>query len=165
MEYSAFVLDVERPIGTHLLATCRELGVTFVAYSPLGRGLLTEAFSKNETSTDKADLRSAFFPRFQEANRAANVKLVSEFKALADKKGCTTSQLAIAWLVKQGGVIPIPGTRKLQYLEMNWEALQFQLTDEEEADIRRFVEGAEMSGGRGPPNVHPIGVVDTKEEA
>ncbi|KAF7557121.1 hypothetical protein G7Z17_g931 [Cylindrodendrum hubeiense] len=164
MEYSPIVLDVEGPAGTNLLATCRELGVSLVAYSPLGRGLLTETFSNNEVGGDKKDMRQAFFPRFQEANRESNVKLVKHFKALADKKGCTTSQLSLAWLMKQGEeVIPIPGTRKIKYLEENWAALKIHLTDEEEAEIRRLVEATGMVGSRSPL-IHSTALCDTKEE-
>lgn len=164
-EYSAFVLDVEGPIGSNLLATCRELGVALVPYSPLGRGLLTTTFIKDEPVTDKKDLRQLYFPRFQGDNRAANIKLVSQFKSFADRKGCTTSQLALAWLLKQGDdIIPIPGTKKIKYLEENWNALDIHLTDEEEKEIRSFVETADIAGGRLPPE-HMKGIlVDTKEE-
>lgn len=118
-----------------MLATCRELGVALVPYAPLGRGLLTNAFSNNEPVTDKNDLRGVYFPRFQEANRDTNVKLVGQLKSFADKKGCTTSQLAIAWLLKQGNnIIPIPGTKKIKYLEENWGSLDVHLTDDEEKE-------------------------------
>ncbi|KAL6405110.1 putative Aldo-keto reductase yakc [Ilyonectria robusta] len=164
MEYSPIVLDVEGPAGTNMLDTCRELGVSLVAYSPLGRGLLTETFSNNDVGGDKKDMRPAFFPRFQQENRDSNVKLVQDFKALADKKGCTTSQLSLAWLLKQGAeVIPIPGTRKMKYLEENWGALNMQLTDQEEAEIRQLVKGTGMIGHR-LPAVHATDLVDTKEE-
>ncbi|KAH7161089.1 aldo/keto reductase [Dactylonectria macrodidyma] len=164
-EYSPIVLDVEGPEGTNLLDTCRELGVSIVAYSPLGRGLLTETFSNNEVGLDKKDMRPAFFPRFQEQNREANVKLVNDFKALADKKGCTTSQLSLAWLLRQGEeIIPIPGTRKIKYLEDNWACLSFQLTDEEETEVRKLMETSHMVGNR-LPATHATDLVDTKEES
>ena len=159
------MLDVEGRTGSDLLATCRELGVTLVAYSPLGRGLLTSTFAKNEPMNDAKDLRQAFFPRFMEANRDKNVKLVNQFKALADKKGCSTSQLSIAWLLKQGDdIVPIPGTKKTKYLEDNWGALDVHLTDKEEAEIRNFVETAEIGGGRLPPAFESQVAGDTKEE-
>ena len=90
---------------------------------PLGRGLLTSTFGNRELVADKNDHRQAAFPRFMEENRDINVKLVNQFKALADKKGCTISQLSLAWLLKQGDdIIPIPGTKKVKYLEENWGA-------------------------------------------
>ena len=166
MEYSPFVLDVEGPASTDVLATCRELGVTLVAYAPLGRGLLTSTFAKNEPVTDAKDLRQAFFPRFMESNRDKNVELVNQFKALADEKGCSTSQLSIAWLLKQGDdIIPIPGTKKIKYLEDNWGSLNVHLTDEEEAEIRNFMETAEIAGGCMPPMFEDRKATDTKEES
>lgn len=163
MEYSPFVLDIENEAGTNMLAACRELGVTMIPFAPLGRGLLTETFGKAEPLSDSADLRQAFFPRFQGENREKNVKIVNQFKALADKKGCTTSQLSLAWLLKQGDdIIPNPGTKRIKYLEENWGALQIHLTDEEEAEIRHFVETAEIAGSRQPVK---YGLIDTKEES
>ena len=165
-EYSPFVLDIETPKGTDLLATCRELGVAVVGYAPLGRGLLTATFGSGEAIGDSQDFRPLVFPRFQEANREKNVQLVSQFKEIADRKNCTTSQLALAWLLKQGDdVIPIPGTKKVKYLEENFGALKVQLTDEEEAEIRRFVETAELGGGYMPPQWEDQTYTDTAEEA
>jgi len=165
MEYSPFVLDIEGPTGTDILATCRELGVAIVCYSPLGRGLLTSTFSNGEPLGDEKDLRQVAFPRLMEKNREANIKLVNEFRAFADKKGCTTSQLSIAWLLKQGDdIVPIPGTKKIKYLEENWGALDVHLTDEEEGEIRKFVESAEIVGGRVPEVFSYKTLVDTKEE-
>lgn len=144
MEYSPFVLDIERE---NLLQTCRELGVAIVCYSPLGRGLLTGTFSGTESIGGAGDTRSTFFPGFSEENLPANIKLASQFKAFADKKGCTMSQLAIVWLLKQGDdIIPIPGTKKIKYLEENWRSLDIHLTNDEEAEIRKFVEDIELAG-------------------
>ncbi|EPE29941.1 NAD(P)-linked oxidoreductase [Glarea lozoyensis ATCC 20868] len=165
MEHSPFTLDIEGPEGTDLLATCRELGVAVICYSPLSRGLLTETFTKNEPVTDEKDLRWAAFPRFNENVRDANVKLVNGFKALADKRGCTTSQLALAWLLKQGDdIFPIPGTKRIQYLEENWAALDVKLTDEDELEIRTFVQNNKIAGGRLPEKYNK-GLVDTKAES
>lgn len=160
------MLDVEREVSTNLLATCRELGVALVAYSPLGRGLLTSTFAQNEIPKgDAADMRDALFPRFQEENREINVKLVNSFTALADKKGCSTSQLAIAWLLKQGDdIIPIPGTKKINYLKSNFGALNVRLTAEEEVEIRKFVETAEIAGSVDPAIFAGHKVLDTTEE-
>ena len=166
MEYSPFVLDVEGPASTDILATCRELGVTLVGYSPLGRGLLTSTFANNEYVPDAKDMRQKYFPRFTDANRDQNVKVVSQFKTLAEKKGCSTSQLSLAWLLKQGDdIIPIPGTKKIKYLEDNWRALNVCLSDEEEAEIRGFVETAGVAGDVLPGGYNTKAkIVDTKEE-
>jgi aryl-alcohol dehydrogenase-like predicted oxidoreductase len=95
-----------------------------------------------------------------------NVKLVNQFKALADKKGCSTSQLSIAWLLKQGDdIIPIPGTKKIKYLEDNWGALNVHLTNEEEAEIRNFAETADIAGGCIPPMFEDRKATNTKEES
>lgn len=165
IEYSPFVLDIEHASSTNLLATCRELGVAVVCYSPLGRGLLTGAFTTRESITGGNDIRATHMPRFSEENLTANVKLVSQFKALADKKGCTSSQLALAWILKQGDdMIPIPGTKKIKNLEENWKSLEINLSDSEEAEIREFVETAEISGSRDMPAGAIFAFVDTKEE-
>jgi aryl-alcohol dehydrogenase-like predicted oxidoreductase len=165
MEYSPFTLDVEGPEGSDLLATCRDLGVAFICYSPLSRGLLTDTFTKIEPITDEKDLRWGAFPRFKDGAREANAKLVNEFKEFADKKGCTISQLALAWLLKQGDdIFPIPGTKKMQYLEENFAALDIKLTDEDEAEIRKFVGTHKLEGGRLPEKYNK-GLVDTKEES
>jgi aryl-alcohol dehydrogenase-like predicted oxidoreductase len=111
-------------------------------------------------------MRPKVMPRFMEGNKEKNVKLVNQFKELADKKGCTTSQLALAWLMKQGDdIIPIPGTKKMKYLEDNWGALDVMLSDEDEADIRKFVETAEVAGGNLPPAFKHFEYRDTAEEA
>lgn len=165
VEYSVSVLDVEGSAGTDLLATCRELDVAVVAHSPLGRGLLTSTFAAGQAFTDGKDMRARVFPRFQEANKDANIKLINEFKALADKKGCSISQLALAWVLKQGDdVIPIPGTKQLRYVEENWAALDIKLTDEDEAEIRQFVKTAEIAGGYMPKGFEGFIYRDTKEE-
>ncbi|RYP67110.1 hypothetical protein DL771_007435 [Monosporascus sp. 5C6A] len=164
IEYSPFERFIEGPEGTNLLATCRELGVAVVAYSPLGRGLLTGAVNSKESVLGEGDWRS-MFPRFSGENLDANLKLADQFKTLAEKKGCTPAQLAIAWLLRQGeDIIPIPGTKRIKYLEENWGALQVQLTDAEVAEIRSFVETAEVAGGRYPDQYAAQLLVDTREE-
>ncbi|KAI0598732.1 putative aldo-keto reductase [Biscogniauxia sp. FL1348] len=151
-EYSPFTRDIETAAGTDLLATCRELGVAVVVSSPLGRGLLTPTFSKGEDLGDSTDMRPKMMPRFQEANRDQNVRIISRFRALADKKGCTLPQLALAWLLKQGhDIFPIPGTKSIKHLEDNWGALNVSLTDEEEAEIRSFAARSELAGEFIPP--------------
>lgn len=165
VDYSPFVLEVEGSAGTDLLATCRELGVAIVAAMPLGRGMLTSTFASGEPVGDSKDKRTLAMPRFQEANRDKNIVLVNQFKALADKKGCTTAQLALAWLLKQGDdIIPIPGTKRLKYLEENWAALDVELTDEEEAEIRQFVQTADIAGAPLPAAFASYNYRDTAEE-
>jgi aryl-alcohol dehydrogenase-like predicted oxidoreductase len=131
-EYSLWSRDVEDDI----LPTCRELGIGFVAYSPLGRGFLTGRFRKFEDLP--ADDYRRNQPRFQGANFQKNLDLVSHLEQVAAQKKCTASQLALAWLLAQGqDVVPIPGTKRVQYLEENVGALDVQLTPE---DLRRINE-------------------------
>lgn len=104
------------------------------------------------------------FPRFSEENIEANLKLVGQFKTFVDQKGCTPSQLAIAWLLKQGDdIVPIPGTKSIKYLEENWSAIDIHLTDDEQGSIRKFVESAEIAGPRDTPAGKPYAFADPKE--
>jgi aryl-alcohol dehydrogenase-like predicted oxidoreductase len=129
-EYSLWSRDVEDQI----LPTCRELGIGFVAYSPLGRGFLTGRFRRFEDLP--ADDYRRNQPRFQGANFQKNLDLVAHLEQVAQQKKCTPSQLALAWLLAQGkDVVPIPGTKRLQYLEENVGALDVTLTPE---DLRRI---------------------------
>lgn len=149
IEYSPYATDIESP-DIELLKTCRELGVATVAYSPLGRGMLTGAY-KSPADFEEGDIRKSA-PRFSEENFPKNLKLADEIGALAKKKGCTPGQLTLAWLMAQGeDIIPIPGTKKIKYLDENVGALKVELTDAENAEIRKAVEGAEIHGGRYPP--------------
>jgi aryl-alcohol dehydrogenase-like predicted oxidoreductase len=128
-EYSLWTRDVETN-GT--LATCRELGVTLVPYSPLGRGFLTGAIQK-PSDLDPSDWRLTN-PRFAAEAFENNLKLAEAVKELAAKKKCTPAQFALAWVLAQGNdMVPIPGTKRLKYLEDNMGALAVQLT---EADLR-----------------------------
>jgi aryl-alcohol dehydrogenase-like predicted oxidoreductase len=133
-EYSLW----SREVSTNgVLATCRELGISFVPYSPLGRGFLTGAIQK-VSDLDPTDWRRTN-PRFAEEALQNNLKLAEAVKALAAKKGCTPAQFALAWVLAQGNdVIPIPGTKRVRYLEDNMGALAVQLTesDLEETDAR-----------------------------
>ncbi|MEN0077192.1 MAG: aldo/keto reductase [Paracraurococcus sp.] len=129
-------------------ATTRELGIGFVAYSPLGRGFLTGAIR----DFAQVDGRRAAHPRFQEANFAANRALVAKIEAIAAEKGCTPSQLALAWLLAQGeDVVAIPGTRRLDRIEENLGALAVTLTAEEVARISAAVPAGAAAGLRYPP--------------
>jgi aryl-alcohol dehydrogenase-like predicted oxidoreductase len=129
-------------------ATTRELGIGFVAYSPLGRGFLTGAIR----DFAQVDGRRAAHPRFQEANFAANRALVAKIEAIAAEKGCTPSQLALAWLLAQGeDVVAIPGTRRLDRIEENLGALAVTLTAEEVGRISAAVPAGAAAGLRYPP--------------
>ena len=125
-EYSLWTKDPEDEI----LPACEELGIAFVPYSPLGRGFLTGQI-KTENDFDPTDYRR-FSPRFQGENFKKNLELVEKIKHLADKKNCTPSQLALAWVMAQGDYIfPIPGTKRIKYLEENAGAVNIRFTLEE----------------------------------
>jgi aryl-alcohol dehydrogenase-like predicted oxidoreductase len=125
-EYSLWTRDVET---NGVLATCRELGITFVPYSPLGRGFLTGTI-QNLNDLDSSDWRRTNYPRFQEEAMQANLKLAAAVKELASEKGVTPAQLALAWVLAQGqDVVPIPGTKRIRYLEENMGALNVQLSE------------------------------------
>ena len=131
-EYSLWTRDPEDKI----LDTCRELGIGFVAYSPLGRGFLTGQFKRFEDLP--ADDYRRFSPRFQGENFQKNLELVRRVEAIAKEKSCTPAQLALAWVLAQGeDIVPIPGTKRRKYLEDNVGALNVQLTPQ---DLRRLDE-------------------------
>ena len=164
-DYSPFVLEIEGPSGTNLLKTCRELGVAMVAAMPLGRGLLTNTFADGQPVGDSKDARPNMMPRFMGENREKNVKIVAEFRKLAEARNCTPSQLALAWLLKQGNdVFPIPGTKQIKYLEENWAAQAIVLKDEDVAEIRYFLEHVDIAGGVLPPQFAEYTYRDTVEE-
>jgi aryl-alcohol dehydrogenase-like predicted oxidoreductase len=131
-EYSLWSRDPENEI----LATCRELGIGFVAYSPLGRGFLTGQFKRFEDLPEDDYRRNT--PRFQKENFQKNLDLVQRVEEIARQKGCTPSQLALAWVMAQGDdIVPIPGTKRRKYLEENVVALDVRLTHE---DLQRIDE-------------------------
>ncbi len=133
-EYSLWSRDVEDGI----LAVCRELGIGFVPYSPLGRGFLTGQIRKFEDLAE--DDYRRFSPRFQGENFQRNLDLVKRVSELAADKGCEPSQLALAWLLAQGeDIVPIPGTKRIKYLEENVGSLAVELTV---ADLARIDEVA-----------------------
>jgi aryl-alcohol dehydrogenase-like predicted oxidoreductase len=130
-EYSLWTRD---PENNNVLATCQELGIGFVPYSPLGRGFLTGAF-KTPEDFEASDYRR-FSPRFQGENFYKNLELVNKVKSLAEAKGCTASQLALAWVLAQGEtLVPIPGTKHRKYLEQNVGALEVTLSEAELKEI------------------------------
>ena len=125
-EYSLFTRDVEEEI----LPTLRELGIGFVAYSPLGRGLLTGQITSAE-DLEESDSRTSRFPRFAQENFDENVRLAGRVKEIAEEKGVKPGQLALAWVLAQGEIVPIPGTKRRTYLEENAGASEVSLTQEE----------------------------------
>jgi aryl-alcohol dehydrogenase-like predicted oxidoreductase len=142
-EYSLWSRDPEDEI----LPTCRELGIGFVAYSPLGRGFLTGRFKTFEDLPADDYRRSN--PRFQGENFQKNLDLVRRIEALAREKRCTPSQLALAWLLAQGpDIVPIPGTKQRRYLEENVGALNVTLTAEELRGIDEIVPRGVAAGAR-----------------
>jgi aryl-alcohol dehydrogenase-like predicted oxidoreductase len=144
-EYSLWARDPEG----ELLATVRELGIGFVAYSPLGRGVLTGAFSAN-TTFDATDRRSVL-PRFQGENFAKNLELVTRVRTLAAARGVTPGQLAIAWVLAQGtDIVPIPGTKRRKYLEENIAASELRLTPAELQSIAAALPHGAAAGDRYP---------------
>ncbi|KAK9358521.1 NADP-dependent oxidoreductase domain-containing protein [Lipomyces starkeyi] len=142
IEFSPFAIEAER---NGLIEACKELGVAVVAYSPLSRGFLTGAYTKPEDFPE-GDWRRAQ-PRFQKENLDAKLKLLEEFKNIAGKKNATRGQVALAWLIAKG-VIPIPGTTKLDRLEENIKAAYVQLTKDEFDEITEFVQNADVAGDR-----------------
>ena len=136
-----------RDAEAEVLPTVRELGIGYVAYSPLGRGFLTgQIKSPNDFPED--DFRK-FHPRFQGENFAKNIALVREVEKMAREKGCTTAQLALAWVLAQGeDIVPIPGTKHVRYLDENIGALEVRLTDEELRCLDEILPPGAASGQR-----------------
>ncbi|OZJ03125.1 hypothetical protein BZG36_03876 [Bifiguratus adelaidae] len=145
-EYSPWTLDVET---NGVLETCKELGITFVAYSPLGRGFLTGRY-KTPEDFEEGDFRK-HNPRFQGENFQKNLDLADKFGALAKKKGVTASQLCLAWVLAQGDhIVTIPGTKRVKYLEENMLAENIELTAQELSEIRQILDSFQVSGTRYP---------------
>lgn len=131
-EYSLWSRDPENGV----LQTCRELGIGFVAYSPLGRGFISGRFKRFEDLSEGDQRRN--WPRFQGENFQKNLDLAKKVEEVAREKGCTSSQLALAWVLAQGeDIVPIPGTKHKNYLEDNVGAINVKLTSE---DLRRLEE-------------------------
>jgi aryl-alcohol dehydrogenase-like predicted oxidoreductase len=140
-EYSLWTREPE----TDVLPTCRELGISLVAYSPLGRGFLAGAFKRPEDLALN-DSRH-HMPRFQGSNFEHNINLVKKLKEIADQKNCTLAQLALAWLLAQGeDIIPIPGTKRRERLKENLEAIEIELSKD---DLRRIEEAAPVGYAAG----------------
>ena len=144
-EYSLWSRDPEDEI----LSTCRELGIAFVAYSPLGRGFLTGRFKSVEDFAPE-DFRSRH-PRFQGENFRRNLDLVYRVEQIASEKGCKASQLALAWVLAQGeDIVPIPGTTRRAHLEENIAALQLKLSPQDLARINEVAPKGVTAGERYP---------------
>jgi aryl-alcohol dehydrogenase-like predicted oxidoreductase len=140
-EYSLWTREPERDV----LPACRELGITFVAYSPLGRGFLTGAIEQ-ATNLAADDFRLTS-PRFQGENFERNRQLLLKVKALCDRKGCTPGQMALAWLLhRDQDIVPIPGTKRVKYLEENCGALAIALSPD---DLRLLDETFPVGGAAG----------------
>jgi aryl-alcohol dehydrogenase-like predicted oxidoreductase len=144
-EYSLFSREPEAEI----LPAVRELGIGFVPYSPLGRGLLTGAIASAESLS--ADDFRRYLPRLSDENLAANLALVERLRALAADKGCTPAQLALAWVLAQGDdIVPIPGTKRSRYAEENVAAAAVELTAADLAAIDDAVPAEAVAGERYP---------------
>jgi len=152
-ELSLWSRDAEADV----LPTVRELGIGYVAYSPLGRGFLTGQITSPEDFPED-DFRR-FHPRFTGENFDKNIALVREVEAMAKEKGCTTAQLALAWVLAQGeDIVPIPGTKRREYLDENIAALDVELSSD---DLKRLDEilppgaaAGERYHARGMETVH-----------
>jgi len=145
-EYSLFTRDPEREV----LPTCRELGIGFVPFSPLGRGVLSGTLTAG-SAFGQADFR-ARNPRFQGDNLSTNLRLVSRLGEVASGKGCTPAQLALAWVLAQGeDIVPIPGTKRRRWLEENVAALEVRLTAEDIAAIEAITPPGAAAGDRYRP--------------
>jgi aryl-alcohol dehydrogenase-like predicted oxidoreductase len=144
-EYSLFTRDLEDEI----LPTIRELGIGLVPYSPLGRGILTGRLNAESVAQEKDARNSRYFPRFQGEALEANLRLVEQVTAIAERKGVTAGQIALAWVLAQGDdVVPIPGTKRVKYLEENAAARDVELTDEDLKALEQAVPRDAVVGSR-----------------
>jgi len=145
-EYSIVTRDME----AEAIPACRELGVAFVAYSPLGRGLLTGAF-RSEKDFDESDYRMKMNPRFADGALEKNLTLVDRIADIAKSKDASAAQIALAWVCAKGDdIIPIPGTKKLSRLDENLGALDISLTADDIAAIEAAAPPEEVAGARYP---------------
>jgi aryl-alcohol dehydrogenase-like predicted oxidoreductase len=157
-EYSLWSRDPEEEI----LETCRELGIGFVAYSPLGRGFLSGQWKTFE-DLEPGDQRRNW-PRFQGENFPKNLDLVRKVQAIAGEKSCTVSQLALAWVLARGeDIVPIPGTKHLRYLEENAGALEVTLTGEELRRLEEVFPYGAAAGTRYPEQM--MALLDSRRKA
>jgi aryl-alcohol dehydrogenase-like predicted oxidoreductase len=153
-EYSLWSRDIEDGI----LETCRSLGIGLMAYSPLGRGFLTGAIMSTDALGEKDGRRN--LPRFKPEHMAKNVALLEKLQHMAASKGVTIAQLALAWVHAQGAdIFPIPGTKKVNYLEQNLAAAALQLSPDELNALGQLFPHGVASGGRYPePALKGLGI-------
>src|SRR5262249_30728779 len=131
---------------------CRKLGIGFVPFSPLGRGFLSGAVS-GDTKLSSDDMRRGL-PRFQGQNLDSNLKLGARLEQMAGARHCTSSQLAVAWLLTQGqDIVPIPGTKRRTYLESNAAAVDIHLTETDRRELEDAFRGDVVAGDRYPPDL------------
>lgn len=148
MEYNLFTLDIESSTS-EILETCRELGVTVVAYSPVGRGILTGQF-QSHADIPEGDLRR-MLPKYSEQNFPKILDLVQGLKKVANAHGCTPAQVALAWLLAQGPeIIPIPSTKSNARMDENAASALLRLGDQEVQKIRVLAERMDLEGTRYP---------------
>ncbi|KAJ3981655.1 Aldo/keto reductase [Lentinula detonsa] len=162
VEYSPFNLEIEdEQIG--VLKVCRELGITIVAYSPLGRGILTGQV-KSAADFPEGDFRK-IFPKYSQENFPNILKLADGLKEIGKKHNATAGQVALAWLLAQGDdIIPIPGTKKVKYLEENVGAVNVKLSEEDLKLVREYIEKSDATkGARYPEWGMHLAYADTPE--
>lgn len=148
MEYSLFTMDIESS-ASEILKTCRELGITIVAFCPIGRGILTGQF-QSHADIPEGDLRR-MLPKYSEENFPSILRLVQGLKDVGNVHGSTPAQVALAWLLAQGlEIVPIPGTKSANRMDENAAAALLQLSNEEVQTIRTLVERTEIKGTRYP---------------
>jgi aryl-alcohol dehydrogenase-like predicted oxidoreductase len=144
-----FTLEIESP-HSEILNTCRELGVTLVAFCPVGRGVLTGLF-KTHDDLAEGDMRH-YYPKYANSNASAITELVNGIKDVADAHACTQAQVALAWLLAQGpDIVPIPGTKSTSKMEDNAASALLELSPEEVQTLRSLAEKVEIEGSRYAP--------------
>ncbi|MDF1655605.1 MAG: aldo/keto reductase [Coxiellaceae bacterium] len=148
-EYSMVSRDVE---NNDVLTVCDQLGISFVAYSPLCRSLLTDAISSATIAT-KNDFRQ-FLPRFNADNLEANQRAIASIEQFAEGKQCSLAQLSLAWLLARGdNIVPIPGTKRTEYLKQNIAAMQIQLSVNEMQQLEQLLQAVVINGARYPEEI------------
>jgi len=156
MEFSPFELEIEHD---GFLETARELGVGLVAYSPLGRGMITGRY-KSRKDFDSDDMR-LIMPRFSEENIPKNLALLDKFRAVGEKYDATPGQIALAWILNSHpDMVPIPGSRTIERFEENAKAAEITLSRDDLRELKAFVEAADVSGGRYPQEYAAIMTTD-----
>jgi len=151
LEYSPFTLEIEQKTGdtASVLETCRELGIAVVAYSPMGRGLLTGQI-KSVDDLPEDDFRRKV-DKYSRENFPKILDLVAKIGTIAERHSVSTAQVCLAWVLAQGeNVIPIPGTKTVKYLEQNMAALDVKLSEEEIKELRGYAVATELTGDRYP---------------